>query len=106
MPIGNLTAKQLKARLDAKESFVLVDVREPWEHQTARIEGAKLIPLNTLPEKLGELPKDQEIVFMCKMGGRSLRACQFAEQQGYRVTNLQGGILAWSAEVDPKVPQY
>ncbi len=106
MAIGTVTAPELKARLAAQPDLVLVDVREPWENATAKIEGAKLIPLGVLPQRLAELPKDKEIVFHCHHGMRSLRACQFAEQQGYQVTNLTGGIDAWSSDVDPRVPRY
>jgi rhodanese-related sulfurtransferase len=106
MAIGNVTAKELQARLQGPNPPLLVDVREPWEAQTARIEGARLIPLQTLPDQLATLPKDREVVFQCHHGMRSLRACQLAESQGFQVSNLQGGIAAWSSDVDPKVPQY
>ena len=107
MPIGAISPLELKARLAAKSDLVLVDVREPWENATAKIEGAKLIPLNVLPQRLSELPKDAELVFHCHHGMRSLRACQFAEQQGYtKLLNLSGGIDAWSTDADPRVPRY
>jgi adenylyltransferase/sulfurtransferase len=108
MAIGVIRAKELREKLSqTKDQLVLVDVREPWEHETARIEGAVLIPLRSLPSRINELPLDKEIVFYCHHGVRSMRACELAAQQGFgRVTNLQGGIEAWSTDVDPNVPQY
>ena len=105
MAVGVIKAADLAAKLKAGD-VVLIDVREPWEYQLAKIEGAKLMPLKTLGEHLAELPKDKEIVFHCHHGMRSMQACQVAAQQCFRVTNLSGGIAAWSTEVDPKVPQY
>lgn len=105
MAIEAISARELKAKLDAGQVH-LVDVREPWEHERAKISGATLIPLATLPARLAELPRDKTIVFQCHHGMRSMRACQLAQAQGLRVLNLTGGIAAWSAEVDPAVPQY
>lgn len=107
MPITQLAPKDVKAKLLSEDPPLLVDVREPWEHATAKLDMAKLIPLNVLPQRLAEIPKDREIVFYCHHGMRSLRACQFAEQQGYtKIFNLSGGINAWSSDVDPRVPRY
>jgi adenylyltransferase/sulfurtransferase len=105
MAVGVIKASDLAVRLKTGD-VLLVDVREPWENDRAKIEGARLIPLATLPARLGELPKDKEIVFHCHHGMRSMQACQIAAQQGFKVTNLTGGIASWSTEVDPKVPQY
>jgi len=85
----------------------VIDVREPYEHQIARIEGATLIPLGTLPERFQELDPNQAIYIHCKSGGRSMKAVEFLKQQGFRnVKSVRGGILAWAQEIDPRVPQY
>ncbi len=98
---------ELKRRMDAKDDFFLLDVREPNEFQIGRIPGSTLIPLGEVPQRVAEIPRDKEIVVHCKMGGRSAKAAAFLRQQGFkRVKNLKGGILAWSDQVDPSVPKY
>jgi adenylyltransferase/sulfurtransferase len=98
---------QLKRRMDAKEDFYLLDVREPNEFQIGRIPGSTLIPLGEVPQRVVEIPRDKEIVVHCKSGARSARAAGFLRQQGFaRVKNLKGGILAWSDQIDPSVPKY
>jgi rhodanese-related sulfurtransferase len=82
-------------------------VREPWEHGIARIPGARLVPLNSLPAALSTLDPACEYVVYCHHGMRSLMAARFLQERGMtRVANLSGGIAAWSDEVDPSVPQY
>jgi molybdopterin/thiamine biosynthesis adenylyltransferase/rhodanese-related sulfurtransferase len=104
--IPQLSAKDLKRRMDAGESLFILDVREPFEYRIANI-GGKLIPQNDVPQRIGEIDRNQEIIVHCKAGGRSQRIAEFLKQSGYpNVTNLAGGILAWSDEVDPKVPKY
>ena len=101
------TVVDLKKKMDAKEDFFLLDVREPNEFQIGRIPGSTLIPLGEVPQRLGEIPRNKEIVVHCKMGGRSAKAAQYLRQQGYtRVKNLKGGILDWSDKIDPSVPKY
>lgn len=98
--------KQLR---DTGESFVLLDVRNPDEYATAKIEGATLIPMGELQARLVELAphRDQRIVVHCHHGGRSLRVTHFLRQQGFsQVQNLTGGIDAWSLAIDPGVPRY
>ena len=86
---------------------ILIDVREPDEHQRCQIKGSRLIPLKSIPERLADLPKGVPILVHCHHGGRSLRATQFLRAQGYdQVTNIKGGIDAWSLKIDPKVPRY
>ena len=103
-----ITATELKARIDAGDDILLVDVRQPDEYAFARIGGAKLIPLGEIMGRMNELDPARDTVVHCKMGGRSARAIQALEQSGYTGTlmNLVGGITAWSNEVDPKVPKY
>jgi rhodanese-related sulfurtransferase len=88
--------------------FLLLDCREPWEHQTARIEGAVLMPMQELPLRAHqELDPDQHIVVYCHHGVRSLNVTNWLRQQGFeKVQSMRGGIAAWSKEVDPKVPSY
>jgi adenylyltransferase/sulfurtransferase len=104
---GEITALDLKRRLDAGDKLFILDVREPNEYQINRIEGSTLIPLGELPRRYQELPKDVEIIAQCKMGGRSARAQEFLKSVGYtNVTNLKGGILDWVDKVDPSQPKY
>jgi sulfur-carrier protein adenylyltransferase/sulfurtransferase len=104
---GDVDAKKLKAKLDRGDRFVLVDVREPHEFQIGRIPKSTLIPLGELPKRLNELDKDAEIVVHCKSGGRSAKAVALLRENGFKnVSNMTGGILAWSDQVDPSVPKY
>lgn len=106
-PMREITAKELKAKRDADEKFVLVDVREPYEWDIARIPGAKLIPLGVIGDRSGELDPDAEIVLQCKGGVRSAKALEILRGKGFKnLINLKGGILAWSEDVDPLVPKY
>ena len=101
------TVTELKRRMDAKEPFFLLDVREPNEYQIGKIPGSTLIPLGEVPKRVNEIPRDKEIVVHCKMGGRSAQAALYLRQQGFtRVKNLKGGILDWSDKIDPSVPKY
>jgi len=98
---------EVKAKIDRGEKFQLIDVREPQEWQIGHIEGAKLIPLGELPKRVNELDSAVEIVAHCKSGVRSAKACDFLRQAGLKkVSNMTGGILAWSDKVDPTVPKY
>ncbi len=104
--IPQMTVKELKARLDAGDNLQLIDVREPYEYQIAQI-GGKLIPQNDVPNRLAEIDRDRAVVVQCRSGGRSQRIAEFLKQAGYpNVSNLAGGILAWSDEIDPKVAKY
>ncbi|MCC6291144.1 MAG: molybdopterin-synthase adenylyltransferase MoeB [Bryobacterales bacterium] len=107
LAMGEIDAKGLKAKMDSGSKFVLVDVREPHEFQIGRIPGSVLIPLGELPKRLAELNPADDIVVHCKMGGRSAKAIDFLKTQGFsNLTNLKGGIIAWSDQVDPSVPKY
>lgn len=93
-----MTASELKARLDRGDRPFLLDVRQPEEFAESRIEGSVLIPLNELPARVGELDPSRELIVICRSGARSARACQLLEERGFRdVTNLVGGNLAWQA---------
>ena len=106
--VEEITATELKKRLDAGDDIQLIDVRQPEEYGFAKIEGAKLIPLGELPSRVGELDPNREVIFQCKSGVRSARAVEFLQQSGFKgsIKHLLGGITAWSNEVDPKVPKY
>jgi rhodanese-related sulfurtransferase len=94
----------LKAMMDARQEFCLLDVREPWEVAQASLPGSQHIPLNEIPSRLEELDADAEIIVMCKVGARSQRAAEFLAARGFgRVHNLRGGIVAWAREIDPSL---
>jgi rhodanese-related sulfurtransferase len=102
-----ISAADLKQRLDRGEKMLLVDVREPWEWETCRIEGAKLIPMRTIPANLQALDVDEGVICYCHHGQRSLDVAVWLRQQGVEgAKSLAGGIERWSVEVDPKVPRY
>ncbi len=104
--IPQITVKELKRRIDAGEDVQLIDVREPYEYQIAQI-GGKLIPQNDVPNRIAEIDRNREVVVHCRSGARSQRIAEYLKQAGFpNVTNLAGGILAWSEEIDPKVPKY
>ena len=108
--IPQISVKELKARLDGKEArndnFLLLDVREPYEFQIAQI-GGKLIPQNDVPNRLSELNPEQEILVHCRSGARSQKIAEFLQANGFKkVSNVAGGILAWSDEIDPTVQKY
>jgi len=86
--------------------FLLLDCREPWEYQRARIEGATLIPMRLIPQKLDDIPKDQPVVVYCHAGVRSFDTASWLKQQGVDAVSMSGGIDRWSMEIDPKVPRY
>lgn len=105
--LPEITPADLKARLDSGDSVFVLDVREPHEYEIAKIPGTKLIPLGSLPQHIHELDATADIVVHCKSGVRSGKAQRLLKDMGFsRVTNLTGGILRWSADVDPRVPRY
>lgn len=107
--LPELTAAELKQRLDTGEPLTLIDVREPFEWEIANLEkhGARLIPLSDIPDRIGELDPSEEIVLYCRSGGRSAGAARFLIANGFEhVWNLSGGIKGWSTDVDPNLPTY
>ena len=95
----DITAPDLKQRLQAGETPHIIDVREPWEVEESRIPGSQNIPLGTLPTQLDDLEdwKNQEVIVYCKSGARSSAAKAFLTQQGFtNVRNLEGGMLAYN----------
>jgi sulfur-carrier protein adenylyltransferase/sulfurtransferase len=103
--VEQIDVTTFKQQRDAGKDYFLLDVREPHEYKIAQI-GGYLLPLGDLQKRVGELDKDREIVVQCKSGGRSQKAAEFLQQSGFKVKNLAGGILAWSDQIDPKVPKY
>jgi rhodanese-related sulfurtransferase len=104
-----ITPPELAAWLadPAREPPLLLDVREPWEFDRARIAGAQLVPMREIAGRLGEISPAQPVVAICHHGGRSLQVAMFLEKNGYNnVHNLAGGVDAWSRTVDPAVPLY
>jgi adenylyltransferase/sulfurtransferase len=104
---SEITAEELKRRIDAGEDVFILDVRNPEEFAICRIPGSTLVPLPALPQRLGELPRERELIVHCKSGVRSAKAIALLREQGFtRLTNLKGGILAWADKVDPGMPKY
>jgi molybdopterin/thiamine biosynthesis adenylyltransferase/rhodanese-related sulfurtransferase len=107
--LPEIGVQDLKEKLEAGERVAVLDVREPHEYEVANLEaqGAKLIPLGELPERLAELNQNDEIAVHCKTGGRSARAVKILQNAGFgNVYNVEGGITAWSEEIDPSIPKY
>lgn len=105
----HLSAPQLAARLadESRPRPFLLDVREPWEFDTCRIEGATLMPMQTIPGRIDDLDEDAEIVCICHHGARSLQVAAFLEHHGFgKVSNLTGGVHAWALQVDSSMPKY
>ncbi len=103
-----VTATELKQKMDAGEDIQLIDVRQPDEYAFAKIKGAKLIPLGEIVQRMDEIDAGKETILQCKAGGRSAKAIEMLTRAGFKgkMSNLKGGITAWSNEVDPKVPKY
>jgi rhodanese-related sulfurtransferase len=107
MTVKQLSALDLKARIERQDPLILLDVREPHEYQYARIENSVLIPLNQIPQRMTELDPVQQTVVICHHGVRSQMAAQFLVKSGFQnIVNLSGGIDAWSCECDDSVPRY
>lgn len=105
-----VTPGEVKRRMDAGEALVLIDVREPLEHQICRIDGAHLIPMNSIPAALGQLESRADagtLIVFCHHGMRSLSVVNWLRQQGVEACqSMSGGIHQWSLEIDPRVPTY
>jgi len=103
-----ITVAQLQSLLATEHPPLLRDVREPWEYQTAHIEGATLIPMNEIPGRAHqELDEEASILVLCHHGARSLSVAAWLRQQGFdKAQSVSGGIDAWSAQIDPILPRY
>lgn len=101
-----ISVAELKAKLDSGENVFILDVREQGEYDHCNL-GGYLVPLRDLPQRVGELDPQREIVVMCHSGARSARAVQFLQQAGFSNTrNLAGGIDRWAKEIDLKMRRY
>ena len=107
-PMPDITAIELKQRLDNGEDIQIVDVREANEVAIAKLPNAIHIPLGQVVNRMSEIDPARETVVHCKMGGRSARAIEALKRSGFtgNLLNLAGGIMAWSNDVDPSVPKY
>lgn len=103
-----IAPEEVKSKLDAGESFVLLDVREPWEFETSKLEGAKLMPMGDVPSRAHqELDPEEHVVVICHHGVRSMNVTAWLRQQGFeKAQSMRGGIDAWSRIVDRNVPVY
>jgi sulfur-carrier protein adenylyltransferase/sulfurtransferase len=106
MAVREISVEELAKLRESGEPHTLIDVREPNEYEVANL-GGTLIPLGELEQRAGEVPREGRVIVHCKLGGRSTRAVEYLQSQGYdNVENLTGGITAWSDRVDPSVPKY
>lgn len=102
-----ISAEEVKRRLDAGEDLLLLDVREPYEWRAARLDGARLVPMGDVPTQLQQLDPERPTVVYCHQGVRSLSVTQYLRQQDFaEVRSMAGGIEAWSQRIDPAVPHY
>jgi rhodanese-related sulfurtransferase len=106
--IPELPPGEFLARRAAGTDMLLLDVREEWETQLAPVPSPLVhIPMGQIPDRLGELDPGRATVVICRSGGRSMQVAHFLASRGFvSVSNLAGGILAWSRDVDPTIPQY
>ena len=107
--MNQITPAELAAWLadEGRERPLLLDVREPWEFERARIAGAQLVPMREIAGRLDEIDPARPIIAICHHGGRSLQVAMFLEKNGYNnIHNLAGGVDGWSKTVDPAVPLY
>lgn len=101
--------RQLKQWLDdnALSKPLLLDVREPWEFELCRLEGARSLPMQQVPQQVKDLAADADIVVICHHGARSAQVVRFMMRNGFeKVRNLEGGINAWAQQIDPAMPRY
>ena|SRR5687768_15075181 len=105
--VPEITPQTLKEKLKTDKPPLIIDVREPHEYRFCHIEGAQLMPLGDIEDWAQELDREAEIVLQCHTGVRSAHATAYLKSLGFQqVTNLRGGIDAWSVAVDPEVPRY
>ncbi len=107
--VRQISVQDLERKLKAGEPVYLLDVRQPWEHETVALPNSVLVPLNELSARVDEItpPEGALVVTYCHLGVRSLSAAALLEQRGLReVASLRGGIEAWALEIDPSLPRY
>jgi len=106
MSIREITPAELQQLLSSDNPPTFLDIREEGEAAICAIEGATLIPMNTLPQRLQEIPRDRPVVLYCHAGMRSMMVGQWLSQQGYDALSLAGGIDRWAYEIDPEMARY
>ncbi len=107
MKLQEIDVHILKKKIDDKDDFILIDVRNNSEYYLSRIEGSIHIPMQTIPDRMNELDKNKEIIVQCKIGQRSAKVCEFLIKNDFKnVKNLSGGILDWSKYIDPSMIVY
>lgn len=105
--VRQVSPSEVKNVLENGESVRLIDVREKWEYDLAKIENCELMPLSSFSQHLEKLKPEDELIIYCHTGVRSYHVCAYLVENGFKnVSNLDGGIRAWSHEVDPSVPLY
>ncbi len=103
----DISVETLKEKIDKKDDFFLLDIREPFEYDICRLPDATLIPMGEVPSRLNELDNEREMIIYCHAGVRSARVVMWLRQNGFtNAKNLSGGIDAWSCLIDPNVPRY
>ena len=106
MSIPEITAAEYLQRRATGAELTLLDVREDWELAVASVPGVVHIPMAQVSARLNELDRDKEVVVLCRSGRRSFEIAKLLQSNGYQASDLTGGILAWSRDVDPSIPTY
>ncbi len=106
MTIREITPQELQTLLAGDNPPTLIDVREEGEAAICAIEGSTLIPMNTIPQRLGDIPRDRPVVLYCHHGMRSMMAGQFLARNGYDALSLAGGIDLWASQIEPGMSRY
>jgi len=105
--IKEISVQSLNKKINNKEIFSLIDVRESQELEISKISQAIHIPMSNIPNNLNQIHLNQPVIIMCKSGGRSAKVCEYLQSQGYlNVYNLKGGIINWALEIDPNMDTY
>ena len=98
---------QLKNRINKKDNFILIDVREEFEVEICKLNQSIHIPMNEIPNEISKINKNEQIIVMCKSGVRSAQVCYFLNGRGYlNVSNLKGGIISWAMNIDSNMDIY
>jgi adenylyltransferase/sulfurtransferase len=105
--VHDLTPEELQSRLQAGESLIVIDVREPHELEISSLPFARPIPMGEITARVGELDPEATTIVICRSGGRSMQVARYLDSRGFRsVSNLTGGILAWGERIDPSLRPY
>ena len=105
--VHDLTPEALQSRLQAGESLIVIDVREPHELEISSLPFARPIPMGEITARVGELDPEATTIVICRSGGRSMQVARFLDSRGFRsVSNLTGGILAWGERIDTRLRPY